>query len=274
MKKIALFLFALACTSSLFADPLSIDEVMTKEEQEKTGLSSLTASQKKEFEAWLEGFVRKVINQAPIYHQGDTLSQWMKRWPKYLSPTQNPTNEEAAIEKQLLNRRIDKNKNNGAILELHDGSVWQIAEVDRYKTKLWRRTDQLSWTKDPYDIAFPYRLNNDTKLQIAYAKQIAPPSPTGEKAAENPKMYAGSLAIQKITIVRTQSTNVKKVYPTDVTLELVDNTSWIVAPIDMVKADDWTQGDRIKVNKTNDPLYKYRLTNLDTGEEVLANKKP
>src|SRR5437879_7247378 len=105
MKKISDFLFTgflfivAAHSSSLFSDPLSIDEIMTKEEQEKTGIDSLDPEQTKEFESWIEGFVRKVINQAPTYHQSETLSQWIKRWPKYLSPTQNPTNEEAAIER-------------------------------------------------------------------------------------------------------------------------------------------------------------------------------
>jgi hypothetical protein len=274
MKTCSLFIVIITLMSfQLTAESIPIYNVMTEDETQRIGLNDATDEQRKAFEEWLGSWTRKVVEQAPSYRQTETLNEWIDKWPQYLSPRAALSEQDVVTERQLVNRYIDKNRNNGAILELRDGSVWKIAEVDRYMTRIWSRDDYLSWTKDPFDVAFPYRLKNETKLQTAYAIMERPPSPSGEKAAEDPIIYRNSIPIKNITVVKTQSANVKKVYPTDVSFELVDGTSWVVAPNDMARAEDWRQGDRIKVVKANDPLYKYRLTNLDTGEEIIANMK-
>ncbi|MBS0654991.1 MAG: hypothetical protein JSR46_04380, partial [Verrucomicrobia bacterium] len=55
---------------------------------------------------------------------------------------------------------------------------------------------------------------------------------------------------------------------------LNNGSSWKIAPRDMYRTNTWKPNDRIKIKKTNDPLYQYELENLDTGQFAQANKNP
>jgi hypothetical protein len=102
-----LFFLAATCfvcsTPSLKADQIVLDDVMTKEDRQKTGIEHLSLSQKVALEAWLnKNFILKP--------QGQTT--------------------EATLS---LSINID----NGQKLQLSDNSIWEIAPNDVPTSAVW-----------------------------------------------------------------------------------------------------------------------------------------
>jgi len=95
---------ALALLSSqLQAQQIVLDEVMTKEERQKTGVDRLTLAQKVELEAWLnKNFVLKPKGEVK--------------------------------EKQLS---LSINIDNGQKLQLSDNSIWEIDPTDVQTSSIW-----------------------------------------------------------------------------------------------------------------------------------------
>ena len=250
-------------SGSLFGERISLDAVMTEDDQKKMGLDNLPISQKRAFEEWLGAWTLKVISQAPTYHSSLNLQAWIEGWPHAVAPRTTAKPHEVAEENKELNRRIDKNLEDGAILELKDGSVWRIAPFDTYKTRRWLRGDELEWAKvDPsIDSRNPYRIYNVTRQQVAYAKQEKPPATTGQREAKSEEHYANSV---RLVGVRNEGELVV----------LEDNTTWKILVTDAEKTQSWRSNDRIRVQvgKTRDVMYDTLLTNLESGETVKAKQ--
>ena len=162
-------------------------------------------------------------------------------------------------ERQQSNQVVDKNRNNGEIIDLKDGSSWTISPFYRYLTTQWQK-GQVITVSQGTNIRHPWVLNNLSTGQTAEADMTNPPSPSGKKPPENPQEFKGATQLQ---MVNTQGDAVS----------LADGSSWRIAPTDMYKSRTWNPSDRIKVEKSDSMLYPYRLTNLDTGETALAIQK-
>lgn len=252
-----LFLLTLS-TPILLADSIPIQQVMTEDEIKKIGLDSATPEQRQAFENWIGSWTHRVVEQAPSYRPGTNISLWIQSWPSYANPTKTKLSKEDIDARLKANQRIDKVKNEGAIIELRDGSIWAVSPLYTYLTKDWLKNHVVKVDRSE-NVMFTYRLTNINNGQIAEANMKQAPSPTGQKAPDNPEEFKGALGLENVT---TDGENVT----------LANGSQWKIAPVDMYKARTWKEHDRIKVEKADNFLYKYRLTNLDNGQTVLANQ--
>jgi hypothetical protein len=261
MKLFNTFFFAFLSFNTFASaanDNLPMRQIMTDQEINEIGLGSASPEQRQAFEKWAAQWTKRVIEQAPSYRRGENLSSWVQQWPSHADPTKTEMSEEDLLDIQQENQKVDKVLNDGAIVELKDGSIWQVSPVFRYLSTTWERNQAIE-VKQSNNVRHPYSLRNVNLDQVVEADLKQPPSPTGKKREESPEYYKGSTPLVEIS------------GQGDV-LTLADNSSWKIAPLDIFRVRDWKQNDRIKVQKANNYLYQYRLTNLDTGETALANK--
>ena len=104
MRYSLLWILPLCLFTHLGAAMILLDEVMTQEEQKKTGVYRLTVNQKIELEAWLN---RRFVVKAPV----------------------------AAILPTPLSMSI--NIDNGKKIELSDNSIWEVAPEDVAIASVW-----------------------------------------------------------------------------------------------------------------------------------------
>lgn len=261
MKIVHFLCFALlpyASLSSAASEKLSLQQIMSEAEMKQIGLDNLSPEQEQAFERWVATWTKRVIEQAPSYRPGENITSWIQRWPSYANPVKTDFNEEDFNERQKLNQKVDKIRNDGEFVELKDGSIWQVSPVFRYLSTTWQR-DQVIEIRKSENARHPYILHNMTNEQVVQADLKQPPSPSGQKKQESAEYYQGSFTLNGIS------------EQGDV-LYLNNGSSWKVAPMDMYRARNWKENDRIKVQKGDNILYQYRLQNLDTGEIALANK--
>ena len=253
------YLFLILCISApLAAAPLSLEQVMTEEELKSTGMQNASPQQKQALESWISAWTLRVIEQAPTYRPGTDLSTWVQRWPSYLQPKSSSPSEQQIAERLRQNARVDKVRNEGAIIELKDGSVWQISPLYTYLTVIWQKGEQVVFEKSE-NYLYKFRMRNVVRNEVAECNLKEAASPSGEKKEPGPEYYTGSQTLVSIDGIGEN-------------LLLSDNTFWKIAPVDMFKAKNWHTNDRVRVEKVDNFLYHYRLTNLDNGEVVLANK--
>jgi hypothetical protein len=251
------FISTILATIPLVAEDLDIDIVMNPQEQEATGINRLTPQERQAFDRWLDTWTHRVVQQAPTYHPSLSLSQWVTGWPGYLKPKPMPK-AEAAKEREEANQVIFRNKG-GAVLELKDGSVWNITPIDQPVAQFWGRGQHILIKRNPRDIVRPFFLFNEERREEVGGSRARPPNPEGQRPPDNPAYFRGSVIINSIT-------------PDGITISLATGDVWIVAPTgqQLVQAT-WGRGDRIRVERSSDAAYRYRLVNLDSGDFVLAN---
>jgi hypothetical protein len=256
-------MIALTCMSVFISTPhvigedLDIDTVMDRQEQEAIGLDRMTPPERQALERWLNTWTRHVILQAPTYHPSMSLSQWVAGWPGYLKPKPIPKTE-AAKERKEANQTIFRNKG-GAVLELKDGSVWNVVQIDQPVARFWGRGQRITISRNPRDIVRPFFLFNEERKEEVGGTRARPPSTDGQRPPDNPAYFRGASIIGTIT-------------PDGITITLKTGDVWIVAPTgQQIVQNTWTTGDRIRVERGSDAAYRYRLINLDSGDSVLAN---
>lgn len=260
MRALTLCMICFLCSPlCLFSETLTIDDVMTKDEQEQCKIDKMSDEQKQALEKWISSWTERVVRLAPTYAPALSYRQWIASWPLADNPQKAATPAQIAAQNKKINRRIDKVIGDGKTILLKDGSVWTIAEYDRYKTRRWYRNDELEWVPSG-DAINPYKLRNITRRQFAIASMTEPPSPTGEIKPPPTSFYEGSIRVSSVNPLGT-----------DVTLE--DDSSWDIAPNDQIRVKEWKVNDRIIPSDNNDYLYRSKLANLDSGETVLANPR-
>ena len=252
-----LLLSVLIATSSLVGEDLVIENVMTRQEQEASGIDRLTPPEKQALEKWLNTWTRHVILQAPTYHPSMTLSQWVAGWPGYLKPQPIPK-PVAEKERREANQKIFRNKG-GAVLELKDGSVWNITFIDQPVARFWARGQRITIRRNPRDIVRPFFLFNEERKEEVGGTQARPSNPEGQRPPDNPAYFRGAVVVNSIT-------------PDGITVTLTSGDVWIVAPSgqQLVQAT-WQPRDRIRIDRSSDAAYRFKLNNLDSGDYVLAN---
>lgn len=125
---------------------IMLDDVMSPEEQKKTGINHLTAAEKQELEKWLnENFTFKL--------------------------------PEAAAQPDLPKKELylSENINNGKQLRLSDGSVYEIAPDDLVRTSFWITPFQIKIVPSQ-DPNYPYQIINTNTGTAVKAKQVSPPT--------------------------------------------------------------------------------------------------
>ncbi len=245
--------------NTLRADGISAEQMMTPDERHSIGFDNLSSQQKNAFEQWAAKWTQHVLDQAPTYRPGQNLSLWVQSWPSYANPTKNELSPQELAEKQLRNQLVDRIRNNGEFIDLKDGSVWRISPFFRYLTTQWLKNQTVEVKPGPNQL-HPWLVHNISVGQVADADLVSPPSPTGKKPDEPANFYNGTIPVQNITAQGDL-------------LTLGDGSVWKIAPTDMYKAKNWAQSDRVRVEPSDNYLYTYRLTNLDTGEVTLANPR-
>jgi len=137
---------------------LSLDAVMTKSEQEDTGVSKLSAKEKAALEQWLTGFATKVV----------TASATIPKAAAYA----------AAGQKHWVSSKAD----GGAFIQLEDGSFWQISSLDKIKTMLWLPTENIVVVESS-NPQYPYKLVGER--DTAEAKLITGARGTSQAGARD-----------------------------------------------------------------------------------------
>jgi hypothetical protein len=239
------------------AQDLEIGAVMDRQEQEAIGIDRMAPPERQAFERWLDKWTRHVLQQAPTYHPSMTLSQWVQSWPGYLKPRPIPK-EEAAKERKEMNQLIFRNKG-GSVIELKDGSVWNITAIDQPIAQYWARGQRIAISRNPTDLVRPFILFNEARREQVGGTRARAANPEGLRNPDNPAYFRGSNAIAAIT-------------PDGITITLDTGAVWIVAPTgqQLVQAT-WGVGDRIRAERSSDAAYRFKLLNLDSGDYVLAN---
>lgn len=248
-------LAASACVTAEQAVPLS--QVMTPEEMKRTGVDQLSPDQQAALSQWLGRWTQSVISQSPSYRQSEDLSQWVNRWPSYEQPNNEEPTPQQQEERGRQNQEVARVLNNGQVIELKNGSVWRVADTYQYVSTQWQRGQRVL-ISDSGNILFPYWLTNTSIGQQVQAKMQQPASPSGQAAPMPASYYRGAA---KLTFVAN----------TGEFVHLGNGTRWRIAPMDTAKVALWRPNDRIRVGASTDFLYKHTLTNLDNGEQALAN---
>lgn len=256
MFQLLMFLFI---TCSLGAESIPAQQIMTPEEKKNMGYDKLSSEEKRAFEQWVATWTLNVLDQSSSYRPGQNLSQWIQSWPSHANPTKTELTQEELNQRIQSNQIVDRIRANGEFIDLRDGSSWHVSPFFRYLTKTWQKNQTVEVLKGTNQM-HPWQLHNITLGQVAEADMVSGPSPTGKKPNESPEYYAGAVGMQSVT-------------PQGDLLSLADGTQWKVAPTDQYKAKNWAQNDRVKVEPSDNYLYTYKLSNLDTGEVVLGNPR-
>ncbi len=127
-----LLLFILLISSNLQAGQIILDQVMSEDEQKKTGVSKLTPKEKIALETWLnKTFTLQVQNQ------------------------QTATELSLSI-----------NINNGQKLQLSDNSIWEIAPSDVPTSALWITPFAVKLVPSN-DLQYPFLIvNTNTNVSV------------------------------------------------------------------------------------------------------------
>lgn len=135
---LALFLCAVLNSDKLLG-LIKLSDVMSTDEQQKTGVAQLTGVQKQELEKWMND--------------------------KFILKTATST----------ASLTLQQNLQNGAQLELSDGSIYEIAPSDRSKTTFWLTPINMTVTPSN-DPMYPVLLTNTLSGVSVRAKQVRAPT--------------------------------------------------------------------------------------------------
>ena len=150
MYIIVLNLLLLASMSNVFAKNkliLRLNQIMTPEEQKRTGVAKLTESERKALEQWLTNWTLKVLYKAAV-NSGQVYARvGSGHW---------------------ISEKVDR----GRFILLEDGSLWEISPIDRINTMLWLVAEKIIVIEnaDPF---YPYKLINSDSGDTAEAKLIS-----------------------------------------------------------------------------------------------------
>jgi len=125
--------------SSKVLGMINLNDVMTPEEQQKTGISQLSDMQKKELESWINQKFTLKVSDKP---------------------------------KQIY---LSENLQSGTQLRLSDGSLYEVMPEDRQKASFWLTPFQVK-IEQTADLNYPCKITNTISLVSVRAKQLQPPN--------------------------------------------------------------------------------------------------
>ena len=107
---------------------LSLNKIMTKTEQDRTGILKLSANEKAALEVWLTNFVTGIVAQRSNIYLGVGQEHW-----------------------------VQETIGSGAFIRLEDNSLWEISPIDRINTILWLPIDNVIVIESANSL-YPYKL--------------------------------------------------------------------------------------------------------------------
>lgn len=154
-------LFAVLLTGFAFAQSapvITMDEVMTGEELKATGINGLLPSQRAALDRWLSEYTVKVIQLA---QRSDK--------PATSGPGPGAATYTGGSRAHWIKSKAD----NGAIIILEDGSMWEINSLDRIDTALWLPISNVTILKASSPVGdYKYTLVNTDDGEKALAKSL------------------------------------------------------------------------------------------------------
>ena len=138
---------------------IAMDKVMTAEELKAAGLDTLTPAQRSALDQWLSEYTVKLIQlaQRPEKTTGS---------PRAITGPGTPTYSGASG-----GHWIRSKADNGGMITLEDGSIWEINSIDRIDTILWLPTTGITVLKAPQPVGdYKYMLLNKDDGEKALAK--------------------------------------------------------------------------------------------------------
>lgn len=136
------------------APVITVDKVMTAEEQRTTGIATLTAPQRAALDSWLSTYTVQVLQ----YAQGSSRP-----------PGSSPGSYVGSGGGHWIKSKAD----DGGIIILEDGSMWEINSIDRIDTSLWLPITNITVTKASSPIGdYKYTLLNTEDREKALAKYL------------------------------------------------------------------------------------------------------
>jgi hypothetical protein len=137
---------------------VTMDKVMTGEQLRTTGIESLTLIQRAALDRWLSEYTVKVIQLAQSADK-----------PAPNSPGPSPVTYAGIGEGHWIKSKAD----NGGIVILEDGSMWEINSLDRIDTALWLPISNVTILKASSPIGdYKYTLINTDDGEKALAKYL------------------------------------------------------------------------------------------------------
>jgi hypothetical protein len=155
--------------SNAFCASTNLDQQMSLQDKQLTGVVNLTLKQKQALAAWIDK------NYVPLGQ-----AQQAQECPS--SAMDTPQAPSSSMKPSDLTLSI--NAQNGQQLILSDSTRWQIHPQDVNIASLWLTPSHIS-IKPGTDPAYPYILTNLTTNQSIRAKQIAP-APAQAPTTPNP----------------------------------------------------------------------------------------
>ena len=150
-------LLGLALSSSAVSQTtplITVDKVMTGEQLQTTGVNTLTPVQRAALDRWLSDYT------VMLFQLAKTPS------PEKLAPS-TPANYLGSSGGHWIKSKVD----DGAMIILEDGSMWQIDSVDRVDTALWLPITNVTVLKASSPIGeYKYMLINIDDGEKALAK--------------------------------------------------------------------------------------------------------
>jgi hypothetical protein len=156
-RSVSLFAAASILTGSTLGQDkpfrLPLDQVMTKQDQEQTGVAKLSPKEREALEAWLTQFALRAIQASGT------------------APASKPKTAGAyagAASGHWIKRIVER----GKIIELEDGSLWELSSFSRVDAILWLVTEKIVVTAGDMP-GYPYKLINPDGESAAEAKLIS-----------------------------------------------------------------------------------------------------
>jgi hypothetical protein len=140
----------------------------------------------------------------------------------------------------------------GKIIQLEDGSLWQVSLLDAIDSALWLRLDNITVIEGNTP-GYPYKLVNSDKNELVDVKPLKVASASAPISLGSGHWIKSKIDDGKI-------------------IQLEDDSLWQVSSLDVIDSALWLTLDSITVIQGNDPSYPYKLVN--TNDKHLVNVKP
>ena len=135
--------------------PLHVSSFMTPQEMQATGVAGLNTAQRAALDQWLNRYTKLVIRTSLAT---DSAGPTITASGEYITGR---------------GHWIDEVSSNGAIVTLEDGSMWDIATIDRIDTAIWLPTTDITVMRDRRLVGdYKYVLVNTEDGEKAHARYL------------------------------------------------------------------------------------------------------
>jgi hypothetical protein len=140
---------------------LDLDEIMSEQDQQAAGLSKLSEAERAALERWITDWSLKIYEMGAQGTADNSSS----------APTGSTGNIYSGVGGgHWISKVID----NGAYIRLEDGSLWEVASVDRVYTSIWLPVTEITVIKAENAVGdYSYLLINTDDGEKAYARLVS-----------------------------------------------------------------------------------------------------